>query len=89
MEEPTTDAVKRMKISELRQELHRAELKEAIEEAGGLLGVLRPVVANTKAKLGPTVFAPIAVDGVTTKALINTGSPATIIYLSFVSKSVG
>ena len=49
MEEPTTDAVKtsrRMKISELRQELHRAELEEAIEEAGGVLWVLRPVVAN-------------------------------------------
>ena len=50
MEEPTNDAVKmsrRMKISELRQKLHWAELEEVIEEAGGVLGVLRPVVANS------------------------------------------
>jgi hypothetical protein len=43
----------------------------------------RGASGSTKAKLGPTVFVPVAVNGVTTKALIDTGSPATIISLDF------
>ena len=37
-------------------------------------------------RLGPTVYAPVAVDGVTTNALVDTGSPATIVSLEFALK---
>ena len=39
-----------------------------------------------KPRLGPTVFAPVKVNGVTTDALVDTGSPATIISLEFILK---
>ena len=75
---------RRSKIAELRQELHGVELEEAIEVASGVLGVIKTDGADTRAKLGPTVFAPIAVNGVVAKALVDTGSPATLISLDFI-----
>ena len=39
---------------------------------------------DAKSKLGPTIFTPIKVNGVSTTALVDTGSPATIISLEFV-----
>ena len=74
------------KISELRQELQEAELAAAITEASGVLSVVKSTAAGTKTKLGPTVFAPVTVNGVATEALVDTGSPATIISLGFVLK---
>lgn len=68
---------RKTRIAELWQELQKAEMEDAVEEAGSVLGV---VESGTKVKLGPTVFAPVAVNGITTKALIDAGSPATIIF---------
>ena len=39
-----------------------------------------------KPRLGPTVFAPVKVNGITTDALVDTRSPAMIISLGFVLK---
>ena len=47
---------------------------------------MEPPKSGAKAKLGPTVFAPVAVNGVTARALVDRGSPATIISLDFVLK---
>ena len=41
---------------------------------------------DLESRLGPTAFAPVKVNGVTTDALIDTGSPATIISLEFILK---
>lgn len=75
---------KKSRILELRQELCRAELEEALEEVSGVLGVLQSDTTSSTAGLGSTVFASILVDGVATRALIDTGSPATIISLKFI-----
>ena len=59
------------RIAELKQELQKAELAVAIEAAGTL---------NTMEATGNSpVFAPIEMNGITAKTLINTGSPATIV----------
>lgn len=86
MEDPAViTASPKSKIAELRRELNRVELEEAIEGAR-VMGVVKPVAAETTAELGPTVFAPISVNGVVAKALVDTGSPATLISLSFILK---
>ena len=67
-------------IQQLREKLRQAELAEAIKGTGDLY----LVVPESGSRLGPTVFAPIAVNGVSTEALVDTGSPATIVSLEFV-----
>lgn len=42
------------------------------------------VPAEYGSRLGPTVFPPVAVDGVSTDALVDTGSPSTIVSLEFI-----
>ena len=71
------------RIAELKQELQKAEFAAAIE-AAGTLNMMEATGDAPGARLGPTVFAPIEVNGITAKALIDTGSPATIISLAFV-----
>ena len=61
-------------------------MEEAIEEAGGTLRLVERAQTCPSVKLGPTVFAPVEVNGVPTKALVDTGSPATTISLQFVLK---
>ena len=49
-----------------------------------MLSVLQSDTTSSTTELGPTMFASVAVDGVTTKALIDTWSPATIVSLKFI-----
>ena len=89
LEDPREESVtvsRKEKITELRKELQKAELAAAIEEASGVLSVVEPMTTKPKTKLGPTLFASVTVNGVPTEALVDTGSPATIISLEFVLK---
>ena len=69
--------VQQQEIQHLREKLRQAELTEAIKGAGAM-------VPESCPRLGPTVFAPISVNGVSTEALVDTGSPAAIVSLEFV-----
>ena len=80
-EEPEKRATEE-RIAELKQELQKAELAAAIE-AAGTLNTMEATGDAPGTRLGPTVFAPIEVTGIAAKALIDTGSPATIISLAF------
>ena len=82
-ESATPSTGKQKEIQKLREKLRQAELAEAIESSRELNLVI-PIKAGTR--LGPTVYAPITVDGVTTDALVDTGSPATIVSLEFALK---
>lgn len=74
---------RKKEIQILREKLRQAELEEAIESSGAVSLV---VPAEERSRLGPTVYAPVAVEGVSAVALIDTGSPATIASLEFVLK---
>lgn len=66
LEDPSEESVtvsRKGKITELRKELQKAELDAAIEEASGVLSVVEPITAKPKTKLGPTLFASVAVNG--------------------------
>lgn len=72
-------------IEDLRERLKQAELSEAVETASvaGVLNVVQEGDKSLASRLGHTIFTPVAVNGVTTYALVDTGSPATIVSLSF------
>ena len=72
--------VQQQEIQQLREKLRQAELAEAIKGAGAM----NLVVPESGPRLGLTVFAPISVNRVLTEALVDTGSPATIVSLEFV-----
>ena len=78
---PSTE--KQKEIQELRERLRQAELDEAIESSR-VVNLVVP--AESEPRLGPTVYTPITVGGVTTDALVDTGSPATIVSLEFALK---
>ena len=82
-ESATPSTGKQKEIQELREKLRQAELAEAIESSREL-NLVVPIEAGPR--LGPTVYAPITVDGVTMDALVDTGSPATTVSLEFALK---
>ena len=78
----TTDEEDLGQIEELRRKLQDLEAKVALRAK---TNTLHSVAADCQdSQLGPSVFAEVQVNGVSTKALIDTGSPATIISLDFV-----
>jgi hypothetical protein len=82
LETPCNDSVltsRKERIVELRQEQQKAELADAIEEASGVLNVVESAGDSFGLRLGPTLFAPVLVNGVTTKALVDTGSPVSLL----------
>jgi len=56
----------------------------AVEKTSGRLSVVSAAKSGVGPWLGPTVFVDVEVNGVETPALVDTGSPATIISLDFV-----
>ena len=72
------------KIEDIRWELREAELAAAVNDAAGIIRNVEGV-SNT---LGPTITARVEVNGVSTNALVDTGSPATIISLEFIAMEV-
>ena len=81
LETPLTDEQK--EIQELKERLRQAELAEAIENSRAVKLV---IPTESGIRLGPTVYTPVEVNGVATDALVDTGSPATIVSLQFALK---
>ena len=75
----TTDEEDLGQIEELRRMLQDLEAEVALRAK---TNTLHSVAADCQD--GPSVFAEVLVNGVSTKALIDTGSPATIFSLDFV-----
>ena len=74
------------RIEDLRKELHALEVAGAVEQTSGTMSTVEAEgeCEVSGARLGPAVFAAVGVNGVETKALVDTGSPATIVSLDFV-----
>ena len=75
---------RKQRIEELRQELTEAELAEAVNEVTPVTHTVSLTTRDKTSKLGPSVFVKLGVNGVLTDALIDTGSPATIVSLQFI-----
>ena len=74
------------KVDDLRRQLQEAEVAAAVEGAAATVHGVRSDEGGGLAELGPTITAPIKVNGMTTKALVDTGSPVTIASLAFMMK---
>ena len=73
-------------VTELRRELHAAEIEMAADDAVKDFHDVHNVTSDgghAGTNLGPTVMAKLEVNGVKTEALVDTGSPVTIVSLAF------
>ena len=77
------DEIKR-RIAELQQQLKEVEVKTAVGGKSSVMNTMSTESAANVGRLGPSVFAEIWVNGVPVKALVDTGSPATIVSLDFI-----
>ena len=68
-------------MKDLRRQLQEAELAAAVSEAAN---TIRNVSGGpSKSNLGPTIVSQVEVNSISTDALLDTGSPVTIISLDF------
>lgn len=74
------------RVTELRRELCEVQMARAVEKASGVLSTVSATEDDGRPRLGPTVLVDVEVNNVKTPALVDTGSPATIISLDFVLK---
>ena len=74
---------KKEKASQLRQELQEAELEESLAEAMTTMRVLTAGEEQRDTELGPTLTTTVLVEGVPVTALLDTGSPVTIVSMKF------
>lgn len=70
------------RVTDLRQQLKQAEVEVALDEAAVTMQTVAPA-ADSNVPLGPVPTMEVDLEGSTVKALINTGSPVTIISLKF------
>ena len=76
------------RIAELRRQLQEAELNEALTKASATMHVIRSTGTSKSAQLGPTPTANVELEGSVTKALLDTGSPVTIVSLQFLLEAL-
>ncbi len=79
---------KREKVAKLRQALQEAEVDESLSEAVTTMRVLKTGGGKTDPPLGPTLTADVRFEGAPVRALIDTGSPVTIVSLSFLLQAL-
>ena len=76
-------------IEELRQELREAELADDVDKATPAAHNVSPTPESKECTLEPLMIVQMGVNGVLTDALVDTGSPATIVSLKFILQVLG
>ena len=71
------------RVAELRRQLQEAEVEEALEKAKGTMHGISSPDAKNSPHLGPIIYSEVQLKGVPVRALLDTGSPATIVSLEF------
>ena len=72
---------KQEKVADLRQQLRNAEVDAALVEAAVTMHTVTPVTESA-APLGPVLTTEVKVEGSRVKALVDSGSPVTIVLSS-------
>ena len=81
----------RSEVETLREQLRQAELEEALAgvvEEVTLHGISSSGDAKNGVELGPSITAEVEVEGVPVQALLDTGSPVTIVSLDFLIRAL-
>ena len=79
--EPTLSLAE--KVEDLRRKLYEAELAAAVHSTSSIIKNVTLSSNPSKTNLGPVITSKVEVNGITTEALVDTGSPVTIISLDF------
>ena len=79
---------KRQRIAELRRQLQEAEVEETMAEVVAMMHVLQPGEQENRVPLGPTLTAEVKFEGRPVQALLDTGSPVTIVSLEFLLQTL-
>ena len=69
------------KVADLKRQLQTAELQEALLSKTATINGLWSAEKNRDPSLGPTISAKVVLEGRPTKALVDTGSPVTIVSI--------
>ena len=75
-------------MADLKRQLQEAERAIAVSEVANRLHGIELPQKPKKTHLGPVVIAEVQVEGVSTQALLDTGSPVTIVDLDFVVQAL-
>ena len=70
------------RIEQLRRELQEAELQEAVALRTAVTHVVKPNSESKDPALGPSIHVEVLLEGHPVKALVDTGSPVTIVSIS-------
>ena len=80
------------RVAKLRRQLQEAEIEETLAEAhnqtNGIVPCITSTDANKQMHLGPVISTKVELEGSITDALLDTGSPATIVSLEFLMKAL-
>ena len=74
---------KKERIADLKRQLQEAERAAIISEVATRLHGIEPPAAAEKTRLGPVLTTTVSVEGAPAQAMIDTGSPVTIVDLDF------
>ena len=84
-----TEDSRQSKIATLRKQLQEEEIAAATEKASTTVhGVMSSSEDGQQVAVGPTITTKVAVNGLATDALVDTGSPVTIVSLEFMTQAL-
>ena len=88
-DQPVDEKTKKwQRIAELRRQLQEAEVEETMAEVVAMMHVLQPGEQENRVPLGPTLTAEMKFEGRPVQALLDTGSPVTIVSLEFLLQTL-
>ena len=79
---------KQERVMELRRALQEAEVDESLSEAVATMRVLKSAKGEDGTSLGPTLTADVEFEGSPVQALLDTGSPVTIVSMKFLLQAL-
>ena len=88
VEKETELRCRRQRVAELGRALQEAEVDESLSEVVATMRVLKTGEREDESTLGPTLATEVLFEGVPVRALLDTGSPVTIVSLSFLLKAL-
>ena len=81
--EGTSTLSPKEKVEDLRRKLHEAELAAAVDSTAHVIRSVTQSSDSPVPNIGPMITSRVDVNGISTEALVDTGSPVTIISLDF------
>lgn len=75
-------------MAELRRTLQEAEVEESLSEAMATMRVLKPARKEMGSDLGPTLSVKVEFEGSPVNALLDIGSPVSIVSLQFLLQAL-